>query len=187
VQHVHSFLKLGGWLLFWVIFHIALVVFDIIASLGEITETIDLLRRMDTIGHHMPDGFVAATYISFLGQAVGLLTIVFTIIFIVQVFQRNPAFLRSFQIFRLAGIFYAIFAGIIPTMMIGGNVVGAEMVGFLIGSTLGSVAGLFLITLYFCKSKRVRIYMGSDEYMSKAIFAFKDQPPLQRPPYNPYS
>ena len=41
-----------------------------------------------------------------------------------------------------------------------------------------NVAGLFLVTLYFCKSKRVRIFMRTDEYMDNAIFAFRQHPHL---------
>ena len=35
---------------------------------------------------------------------------------------------------------------------------------------VSGIVGLILMTMYFCKSERVRTYMGSTEYMEKALF-----------------
>jgi hypothetical protein len=42
------------------------------------------------------------------------------------------------------------------------------------GIFIGIALGFFLFPLYYCKSVRVRTYMGGDEFKEKAIFAYKD-------------
>lgn len=46
-------------------------------------------------------------------------------------------------------------------------------VSSMIGSIIGSAIGLLLLTLYYCKSVRVRTYMGNTDYMDKAIIKFR--------------
>jgi len=48
------------------------------------------------------------------------------------------------------------------------------MVGFIL---VFLFAILLLFTLYMCRSRRVRTYMSSDEYIKKAIIRFKDRNP----------
>ena len=50
----------------------------------------------------------------------------------------------------------------------------AEQIKFLsIGfSVISAAVRFFLFTLYYCKSKRVNAYMGSDEYKQKALVKF---------------
>jgi hypothetical protein len=47
-----------------------------------------------------------------------------------------------------------------------------KIVSIVIGAISTGVP-FFLITLYYCKSKRVNAYMGSDEYKQKALVKFK--------------
>jgi len=167
---------LGGWLLFVVIANIIGVVVDAVISLTGIFETIELFGDMRDYGSYYPENFETALYVTFIGELVGMLTIVFTILFLVQVFQRKPSFLRFHQLGLLVGLFYTLFVAIIPNIMLGVE----SATG--IGTFVGSIGGFFLFALYMSKSIRVRTYMGSDEYMHKAIFAFKNQPPLNMPP-----
>jgi hypothetical protein len=39
-----------------------------------------------------------------------------------------------------------------------------------LGTFFGLATGLILMTMYFCKSVRVRTYMGSTEYLDTALF-----------------
>jgi len=124
----------------------------------------------------MPANFEAAIYMTLTGEIVGLLTIVFTTVFLVQIFTRKSNFLLFYQLNVFALLFYSIFVGLIP------NIILDIGIAFGIGNIIGNVVHLLLLTLYFSRSVRVRAYMGSDEYMKKAIFSFKEKPPLQRPP-----
>jgi len=178
-QPVNKYHTLGGWLLFFVIANMIGVVVDAVVSLSGIAETITLFGEIPMIRSLLPDNFESALYITLIGEVVGLLTIVFTILFVLQVFQRKHTFLRFYQLAMFAGMFYAIFVGVIPNVML--DYFDASF-SRNIGTLLGSIAGILLVTLYMCKSIRVRTYMGSDEYMYRAIFAFKNQPPLHPPP-----
>jgi len=169
----HRYKKLGGWLMVVVVANMFGVIYDAFVSITGLAETIELFE----LRAYLPESFEAALFMTLVGQIVGLLTVVFTILFIVQVFQRKPTFLRFHQLGLLAGVFYALFAGLIPNIMII-DYVEVENIPQNIGVIVGSIIGLFLFALYMSKSLRVRIYMGSDEYMEKALVAFKNQPPI---------
>ena len=178
----NKYLKLGGWLLVVVIGNLIGVVADVIMSFSGIFETIGLFGELNDLRLYLPDNFETALTITLIGEIVGLMTIVFTILFLVQVFQRKSTFLRFHQLGLFTGIFYTVFVGIIPNAMLG--MIDSDFSSN-IGVIVGTVIGFFLFALYMSKSIRVRTYMGSDEYMYKAIFAFKNQPPLNPPPGPP--
>jgi hypothetical protein len=173
---------MGGWLLFFVIANIIGVFIDAIVSISGIFDTFEIIGDMtdSAMGYFLPENFETAIYITLTGEIVGLLTIVFTTMFVVQLFKRKPAFLRYYQLNIFALLFYSIFVGLIPNIMLGYDI------SFILGNIVGSVAHFFLLTLYYCRSIRVRTFMGSDEYMEKALFAFKNQYPLDRPPTHGY-
>jgi len=173
----HRYHKLGGWLLVVVIANMIGMLYDAFVSFTGLMETIEYLDNIQFFRMHpdIPDSFETALYITIVGQVVGFLSVVFTLLFIIQTFQRKSTFLRFHQLSGLVGIFYIICVGIIPNIML--DVMGPDFAQN-IGTFVGSIIGFFVFALYMCKSYRVRIYMGSDEYMDKAIFAYKNQPPL---------
>lgn len=61
---------------------------------------------------------------------------------------------------------------VIGTLMV--SSLGLAVVGGTVVTEFGIVAGagigLVLMTMYFCKSERVRVYMGSTEYLDTALF-----------------
>ena len=152
---------------------------DFFISISGIVETIDIFEDLSLYRDFFPDNFETALYITLIGEIVGLLTIVFTIMFIVQVFKRKSTFLLFHQLSLCAAVFYTICVGIIPNVML--EMFDADFSSN-IGMLVGSIIGFFVFALYMSKSIRVRTYMGSDEYMDKALFAFKNQPPLEGPP-----
>ncbi|MDR2599427.1 MAG: DUF2569 family protein [Oscillospiraceae bacterium] len=177
----HKYHKLGGWLLFLVILNIIAIVIDAFSSIPDVLESIDLLVWLgegNQAAVVLPENFKDALTIALVGEVVGLLTIVFSAIFVVQVFQRKSTFLRFAQLSALAGIFFVVVARLIPNAMIGSEWIGEDYITPAISSLTGAIIGFFIFPLYYCKSIRVRTYMGSDEYMHKAIFAYKNQPPL---------
>lgn len=175
----HKYSKLGGWLLVFVIANICGAVFNVFTLFGGIFETLELFSELPSIQAFLPDNFQAALTITLIGEVVGLLMIVCTIMFVVGVFSRKSNFLRFHQIGLFVNAFYTIFVGIIPNAML--EMFDQDFASN-IGTLVGLAVGFFLFALYMSKSIRVRTYMGSDEYMDKAIFAFKNQPPLQPPP-----
>ncbi|MDR2589892.1 MAG: DUF2569 family protein [Oscillospiraceae bacterium] len=177
----HKYRKLGGWLLFFVIINIIAIVVDAFGSIPDVLESIELFAMLGEVNLSaagLPENFKNALTIALIGEVVGLLTIVFSIIFVVQVFNRKSTFLRFAQLSALAGIFFLIVARLIPNTMVGIDYMGEDYITPAISSLIGSIIGFFIFPLYYCKSIRVRTYMGSDEYMHKAIFAYKNQPPL---------
>ena len=77
------------------------------------------------------------------------------IIFVVCVLKRNHYFLLFYQLGKIVSII-----GCILAFLNSGN--------FFI--LIINSSGLLLMTLYFCKSERVEIYIGSNEYRELALF-----------------
>jgi len=173
-----KYLKLGGFLLLIVIANIIYTVINTGILFAGLIETFDFIGNMESYSWIHPN-FETAVYITLFGELLGLVSEVFTVLFIVYVFQRKPSFLRFQQLAFILSLVYVILVGIIPNAML--DMYDEDFIRN-IGTLIGSSIGVVIFTLYMCKSVRVRTYMGSDEYMSKAVFAFKNQPPLNTPP-----
>jgi len=150
--------KLGGWLLFFVVYFIIGLVMSIIATL--ISSPIMFIYGSTT-------GYA---YIAILSTIVSC---ALSILLIVQLCTKKSTFLRIYQLSVIIGISLSLIQTLFGSFGGFGGFGGSVLL-----SILFSLIPFFLMTLYFCKSIRVRVYMGNDEYMSKAIFAFKNQPPL---------
>lgn len=148
--------KLGGWLLFFVI----LSILGVVGSLGSAASTGMLISQVPR-SYHM---FFIISIIITLVEA-GLNTG-----FIVLVFKRSDIFLKYYQIISIVEVVLAVVLSILVGTLPGANQVAGASVGSAIGSIIGGVVSLVLFTLYFCKSERVRTYMGSDSYLKKALF-----------------
>lgn len=178
ISQQKDYSSLGGWLLFFVIlqfFSIASVITSLIKALPKFIP--DLVFHPGTY-----EVLIAIAYMF------SFFVIPLYITALVLILQRNPLFLRVFQwtamiafignLLQISALMsllaYARFHHIAP-LMIGQ-----------ITTTFSGLAGLLLMTLYYCKSIRVRTYMGNDEYMNKAVFSFK-QPPLQPQAHYPHA
>jgi len=138
-------------------------------------DTLNIVR-MDPTWY--PEGMETAALISLIVEVIGLVTIPLCVLYLVNIFRRKPNFLLFYQLYVIVTVLYIIFRRIVPSSIIGYEYAIYDPLSAQIGSLVGAIIGFFLWTLYYCKSIRVRTYMGSDEYMDKAIFAYKDQPPL---------
>jgi hypothetical protein len=171
--------KMGGWLLFCVIAMIIGAIVDPILSIGNILGDLETLDAVRSAPFFYPDGMETAAMISLIGEIGGLATIAFSILYLVNIFQRKANFLRFYQLGVLVSMLYTLVAVIVPSSIVGYEHGWYGELSNHIGLLTGNIGAFFLWTLYYCKSVRVRTYMGSDEYMDKAVFAYKNQPPLQ--------
>lgn len=151
--------KLGGWLLFFVICW----------GLAALFGLYNVFSTLSTIVQY--GRFFGA--IQFLSLFVSGLSSVFSIavdVFIMlSIIKKNPKFLRLYQILVVANSAFGLLS-----ILISGAATGFYnapiVIGTFIGVIIGCAVGLILMTMYFCKSVRVRTYMGSTEYLDSALF-----------------
>ncbi len=149
--------KMGGWLLFNVICSFL----GIVSGVDTFATNLDVLQTLTSAGL---GGFGAMCVVE------SLLVIALNIVFVVMVFTRKPHFLLIYQIQAIASIVISI----IGICMVSGSSYAAYFdVTSMIGSTVGTIGALIVWTLYFCKSVRVRTYMGGTEFIDKAIVKFR--------------
>ena len=151
--------KLGGWLL-------VLVVLEAISILSYFSM---LFQSIEAIGSLSSAG---GTYllIGVLSLAANVLGLVYAIGFVVFVVKRNPIFLWFYQVLGLASMALALINIVISTTMIAGGGYASVAAGSGIAGVVVGILFLVLFTMYFCKSQRVRTYMGSTEYIDRALF-----------------
>ena len=87
-----------------------------------------------------------------------------------MIFKRNHNFLRIYQIAFIVSIAFSIITMIMLNMALSGSSISGLEGGTMIGSIVVGVVELILFTMYYCKSVRVRTYMGGTEYQQKALF-----------------
>ena len=145
---------LGGWLLFFVICW----------GLSALVGIVNLMRylsifSMPGMGRIVPEfGSIVARLVS-IGVSIGM---------VVLVVKRVPTFMRIYQILIIVNLGVQLIWGIVNAVK--AQTYGYVVVGSTIGTVVGGVVGLALMTMYFCKSVRVRTYMGSTEYLDTALF-----------------
>lgn len=155
---------IGGWLLFFVIVNILSVISLIGTGLSGINgETLEMVR------HYLNDG-VANTMLFnalfSLAMAAGY------IVFIVFIFKKNQNFLKLYQILGIASIVISIIMVVMMNASMSEAVTSLNLdtTSGIVSSIVSGVVGLVLMTLYYCKSVRVRTYMGGTDYQQKALF-----------------
>ena len=152
---------LGGWLLFFVVSYglsAAMNLWRLIRGLGELGM---LSGRMGSLIPSMT--CLALIYL------VGIVADVLTVVIIVK---RRPDFLRLFQIISIARAGVCIFLEVINSLALM-SYISSYRSGWIVSAlvaAVGAAIGLVLMTMYFCKSERVRVYMGSTEYLDTALF-----------------
>lgn len=149
---------LGGWLLFFVVCW-GLTALAGIAGLARCASVIAHLVRFELF-----DDIPAVVGIIF--SIITSMTLSATTC--VCISRRSPNFLRLYQILGIADFVVALLTTLPLTQPVSSSV--TAMAGPTVSGCMGAAAGLVLMTMYFCKSERVRTYMGSTEYLDKALF-----------------
>jgi len=171
-----AYLKLGGWFLFCVISMTINAVFYLFGSVERLIIRFNRFEDLTVFASIYPESMELAVWISYIAEIGGLASTLFAILYLVQVYRRKPYFLLYYQLMVIVNVLYAIFAQLIPSLMVGYEWLTFGTASAHISSLIAKPVVFFLWTLYYCKSVRVRTFMGSDEYMDKAIFAFKKHP-----------
>ena len=154
VPSAHDYTRLGGWLKFFVVLDFVAAgwyLFSILAYFGIIqTKGIDVNP--------------------------GLEIIPFVICFIstVLIIKKDSQFLCVRQMYYIINFIFSFIVGVVTVITsTGANaaIIIAVVIAFVLSAGM-SVLSFILWTLYFCKSKRVNVYMGGDEYKQKALVKF---------------
>lgn len=158
VEHP-EYQQLGGWLLF----------FTICWGISALSELASLVPVFQSLGSITTFGFGSRLVLPMLLVLLTtLLSIAICVLMVVLIVKRNQMFLRLYQIASLAematGLLSAVAMGFAVSQY------GVGDFGISIGGGMGSILGLVLMTMYFCKSVRVRTYMGSTDYLDMALF-----------------
>ena len=169
-QH-ERFKRLGGWLLFFVLGAIFGIFSNLITSVSLLNQIVGVWAYL----HLLPDELRAALILELIGGLSMLSLITLQIVFVSAVLRRNPIFLRVEQITYICFFFVQI-CFVVSTHMAGMLATpGAEALE-VIARPFGAPIGLILMTLYYSRSVRVQVYMGSEEFKQKALFTFKKIP-----------
>ncbi len=158
---------MGGWLLVFVVIMLIDVVYSIITSIGGIGD----VASVADYSYLLPDGFIGLAYFMYI---FALLAAVAEAWIVYMIFKRDAKFLRIYQLLKIIVPVVLIICTIAFAVMFDGYPVDmGDLVGSTVGSVIASIVGLVLVTLYFCRSERVKVYMGNTEYADHALFRFK--------------
>ena len=148
---------LGGWLLFFVICYGVSAAVELYRLVGTLNKVVTMFSYI---------GGIAVPI--FCNALTSLLGIVGGVAYIVLIVKKYPNFLRLFQIIRIAVVGGSFLLTAIAILSYGGGyaVFFPEAFALLVSGAVGIV----LMTLYFCKSVRVRVYMGTTTYLDTALF-----------------
>ena len=146
--------NLGGWLLFFV------VCWGLTALMGLAS-----LARYVSMIAYFGDDYVMPAFGMILST---LASVALSITMCVSIVRRAPNFLRLYQILAIVNLGVSLLAAVPSASVTISS--AAFATGASISTVAGAAVGLVLMTMYFCKSKRVRTYMGSTEYLDAALF-----------------
>lgn len=152
---------IGGWLLVFLICYVVGGIYDIVNAIRYF----DYARALGFVLNLSGLGWVTTCLV-----VVAIVTIVcaiVTFIFCYMAYQRNPAFLKVFEIYNIVLIIAMLVLASIYA------VAGLDSLS-LWASAIGSIVGFLLMVLYFSKSVRVQTYLGSDDYKREAPFTLGD-------------
>ena len=158
----NDYSKLGGWLLAFVVLWAIGGVYNIyngISSWAAVGGYLGLLGGLSFV--------VIASFIVSIAAGLACLALSYFI------YQRNPVFLRFYQLYSIGMIALYVILMVLLLIVAAASGLGAytgTYVGAFIGGAIGAAVGVALITMYFCKSERVRVYMGGTEYLNRAVF-----------------
>ena len=154
--------KLGGWLL----------AFTILWAIGGVYNIYNGISSWATTGRYMGmfggvGAVLVALYLVYIVAGAACLALAYLI------YKRNPVFLRVYQLYSITMIVLYIILMVVLLAIANAAGIGAyasSYIGAFVGGIIGAAVGVALLTMYFCKSERVRVYMGSSEYMQRAVF-----------------
>jgi len=168
-----AYQRMGGWLLFFMILCIldaaaGLIYTGIVNGLADLLDS-NTLRLLDYYDSAFKNWHTAMTIIC----SLIVIASIIEIIFVVQVFNRKPGFLKLFQICRIMSIVLVIASIIAEASFYSSYDLPYKVSSDSIRNIISGFAGFFIMTLYYCRSKRVRTYMGSDDYIYSALVKFR--------------
>lgn len=149
---------LGGWLLF----------FTICWGLSALSSVSTIFSSFSSLGTLFRYNQASLAFPTFILILMSLVAIATDVLMIVCIVKRAPKFLRYYQILSFVNIGMSVLVSIFyaaAARSYGGILLSSGIAGVFAG-----VLGLVLMTLYFCKSVRVRTYMGTTEYLDTALF-----------------
>ena len=154
--------SLGGWFLFFVVLIVIGCVFGTIMTLIAIA--------------------AGENGAALLGTLLTLVSYVLNIVCVVQISRRKSDFLWYNQHAAIINVIGQIIVFLTAMKESWGFALQSSSYQAMVVITvvfylIFSAAGIALMTLYYCKSIRVRLYMGNDDYAKKALFSF-EQPLL---------
>jgi len=166
-----DYTKLGGWLLFFVIWNIIGLVGGIAIAVSSVRSSGSLSLFSLNYGEGNLPTFVFGIFykVIWAGECV------LALLHIIQIFKKNHGFMRSMQINNICAIVLMTMISAQQILVAGDTVAWAVAIINAVGQLLGLFLGMLLTTLYYCRSRRVRAYMGGTEYQDKALFRFKDK------------
>ncbi len=151
---VEKYRTLGGWLLFFVI----CMILSAITFVGTAISSVSGAIALSGSSYYLP-GYETSMWILAAESIVGAVLETVTAYFVIK---RDSRFLFFDQLNRIISLVLTIIVA-----FLGSN-------GEVIGTLVSAVLGFFLMTLYYQRSVRVRTYMGSDEYLQRAIFKYQN-------------
>jgi len=161
----HRYQKLGGWMLFFVIAIIIVATFVILRPFATTYMHIMHSTIFDSI-----DEFIFLFILLYIPEVIAA---IIAMICVAQIFKRKEKFLKYLQLSQFINILARVIARIALIVEFPG-ILTNRIIDLVI--TIGVLTAICaLTTLYFCKSVRVRAYMGSDDYIAKAIFRFRNK------------
>ena len=154
---------LGGWLLFFVIIMILGVVGSIASVISTNAEWSQYSQYAASLGMGAYNTFFMVWSVLVVIECllnVGLIALII---------MRNDIFLKYYQIICIVdlvlSVIIMVYAGSLPNVGDSMTSISSSM----ISGILGAIVGFILMTMYYCKSVRVRTYMGSTSYIDKAL------------------
>ena len=165
-----QFKKLGGWMLVIVLCMTAAIFVNLITTVRHLNEIAWIWQR----AHLLPDNLYTAIMLEIAGGAIMLFVVILQIVFVTSVVQRKPRFMLVEQmmyiIITIAQICFVVSAFTADTFIPGS--VGFELVA----RPFAAIIAMIIMTAYYSRSVRVRVYMRSDDYKSKALLKFRRSP-----------
>ena len=144
-----DYTRLGGWFKFFLVLDIVMVIASVYSFLRFLYATVEGV------------GFTELPII--LAYVIPAFLLLISIIFR---FMRDDYFLFWFQISTITRLLALIY------LCVAASHAEAFKITAIVGIVIMAGVSFVFITLYYCKSRRVKAYMGSVEYKKKAILKF---------------
>ena len=164
--------NLGGWLLFFML----AAVFGIFVNLVVSIRIINPIVMIWDFIHLFPEELSRALTIELISGIVMLSIVILQIAFVVCILSRNPMFLKieqiSYIILCLSQIALVVSVNMARMLPSPGDAGTIE----LFARPFAAIIGMIIMTAYYSRSVRVRVYMRSDDFKKRALFSFRRSP-----------